>query len=166
MATFARPAFAATALLLTIACAPSEQSPPADGATVVTEIRALAATIERDLGEQGPQAWLLHFEDDPDFFMASDGGVAFHDFAAAREFLDDFAPAIASIELRWSNLRVAPLGPDQATMAASYTELLRDTEGIDTTFRGYFTATVVRTAAGWKLRNAHWSSPMSAAAVE
>lgn len=139
--------------------APSMADPPPGRADTGQQLRELMAAIERDLAARGPLAWLDHFDDGDDFFMASDGAIAFADIEAAREFLLEFAATIVDVQLRWSSLQVTLLSDNVATLGAAYEEVMRDVAGNERRFEGYFTGTAVRTAAGWKLGNLHWSSP-------
>jgi len=151
-----------TALLVALAGCASEPPPALDVASVAAVeagVRDLAASIARDLAAEGPDGWLGHFVDGPAFFMASDGEVRFPDFATATSFVHDLDARIASMQLTWGDLRIDPLTPTMAVMAAPYDERLTDTSGTEAHFTGYFTGLAVRTESGWKLRHLHWSSP-------
>lgn len=142
-------------LALALACqAPSDRArePLTEG-----DVRAFAAELARDLGERGPAAWADWFSEDPRFFMASDGRLAFDGRDQAEAFLADFAPRVVCLELAWSELRVEPVAPGLAMMAAEYDEVLLEGDGTRRTFRGYFTGLVERTPVGLRLRHAHWS---------
>ncbi len=114
--------------------------------------------IARDVSEKGPVAWLDYFEDGPDFFMASEGGLAFRDYPSAKIFIDNIlAKTIRHIDLRWDNEHVDPLTPAMASVAADFREELTDSTG-KSVQQGYFTGIAEQTNKGWQLRNAHWSA--------
>ena len=118
----------------------------------------MALEIVRDLHTEGPAAWLKYFTHSDNFFMASDGELSFANFDSASFFVHNFATTIKRVDLTWSDMRIDSLSPELATMAASFHEVMYNVTGIQNTPAGYFTGTVERTASGWKLRNAHWSS--------
>jgi ketosteroid isomerase-like protein len=130
-----------------------------DTAAIQAEVREMTTAISRDLASGGPNSWLDHFLDDEAFFMASDGRMLFPSYDSARVFIGGFAPGVTAIDLRWHHIRVDVLSSEQAVLAADYTEVISDTTGAHSPFRGYFTGLAQRTDSGWKLRHAHWSSP-------
>ena len=131
--------------------------PPVDDDAIRREVAAYADTIALDLRRDGPRAWLRHFERTPAFFMASGGRMEFPTYDSADVLVEDLAKRIRSMELKWSDVRVDPLTPSLAVLAASFREVVTDTAGAAMEFRGYFTAVAKRSGAGWRLRNAHWS---------
>ena len=95
-----------------------------EAAQVDGAVRSLMATIEHDVTHDGPVAWRKHFADSPAFFMVNDGQMAFPHSADATNGIKAFAATIKSIRLEWgSDLRVDPLTPNFAVVAASYSEL-------------------------------------------
>lgn len=131
----------------------------AESSAVEREVRAFAQRVASDVTREGPAAWARFFAEDPAFFMAVNGQVAFVDGAAAKAAIPGIARAIPQIELQWGkDLRVDVLGPDVAAMAAPYHELQVQMAGQRVEENGYFTGTVQRRAGQWKFRNAHWSS--------
>jgi hypothetical protein len=121
-------------------------------------VRDMASSISRDVGREGPDAWLRYFVEGPEFFMASDGKLQFSNFGDADAVLRAFSRGVAHLELTWDAIRIDPLAPGLAAMASSYGEVFTDPKGHTTRFNGYFTGTAVETPSGWKLRDAHWSS--------
>ena len=113
--------------------------------------------IAKDVTREGPVAWLRYFENTPGFFMASGGNLAFPDNDSATNFIkNDLVKIISKIELRWSNIRIDPLTPAFANVAANFHEDITDSTGKKMT-DGYFTGVAERAPQGWQLRNAHWS---------
>ena len=91
--------------------------------------------------------------------MAAEGRLAFPNGASARAALPEVARAIEHIELQWEEeLRVDPLAPDLAGMAAPYHEIRTGEAGGRVDEHGYFTGTVERKGGRWRFRNAHWSA--------
>jgi hypothetical protein len=132
----------------------------AHAAAIQDSVRDLASAIARDLERDGPTAWLSYFLDGPEFFMASDGQLVFPSVDSATSFVRGFAPGVAHMELRWEDMRIDPLTPGTAVLAASYHEVITDTAGSESRFQGYFTGVAVHTLTGWRLRDLHWSSPV------
>ncbi len=149
-------------LLLPILACERPSLDASHAAAIRDSVRIMAEAIAQDLRAGGPNAWLPYFDPDPAFSMASDGRLVFPDIDSARAFVGAFAPGIARMELAWTDLRVNPVGPGLATMAAEYREVLEDTTGGERHLAGYFTALAVHTRAGWRLRHMHWSSPPAA----
>ncbi len=127
-------------------------------ASIKDSVMQLANNTAKDITAKGPIAWLDYFENSPDFFMASDGDLAFVNYAAANSFIKNtLVHQMRAITLKWSNIRINPTSPDYATMAANFHEDITDLAGKTMPFDGYFTATVHQTTKGWKYLNMHWS---------
>ena len=135
-----------------------QQLSSADSLEVTNSVTQLAAAISRDLAAKGPSSWLDHFENSPQFFMASDGQLSFHDYQSAKLFIQDtLIKNINKITLRWSNMRIDPLTTHIAVIGSNFHEGITFASGQTLPFDGYFTGTADLTPDGWKLRNAHWS---------
>ncbi len=125
---------------------------------VKDSISSMAINITRDISSQGPAAWLNYFEDTPDFFMVSNGELAFRDYKSAKEFiLNKLVKNIPHIKLHLTNERIDALSSDLASIGADFREELTDKNGKTLNFEGYFSAIVHLTDHGWKLRNVQWS---------
>ena len=159
-------------LLLTVtlaACIPfaagANHSHPVipDGtASVDQAVRAFMRTVSDTVTSDGPMAWIKYFDASPAFFMAVNGQMAFPNPAAAREGTRKFAETIRHIELKWGDdLRVDALTSEFAVVAVSWREIQVDTAGHSVTETGYFTGLVEYREGRWRLRDAHWSSPVS-----
>lgn len=121
-------------------------------------ILKLADITAKDISTRGPIAWLDHFEDSPDFFMANEGSLALTSYHEAALFIKDtLIKVMPRITLQWSAIHVYPLTPQIAVMAANFHEEVADTSGKMTPYDGYCTATIRKTETGWKFRNLHWS---------
>lgn len=140
-------------------------APPSLNASQMSEIdlgvREMASAIARDVAADGPIAWLRYFTGDHEFFMANDGNLQFSDFGEAKAFLNKFSVGVAHLELTWVEIRVDPVAPGVAVMASPYREAITDNGGHVSRFSGYFTGLAVKTRSGWRLRDAHWSSPVA-----
>jgi hypothetical protein len=137
--------------------------PAASPEDVRAAVHAMADGIARDVSRDGPTGWLPHFAHVTGFFWATDGAVVIHDADAADAFVRSFAQQVPRVSLAWSDVRVEPIAPDAAVLAASAHEVLTQADGKSTTWDGYFTGTAVRTARGWQLRDGHWSRKPEAA---
>ncbi len=135
------------------------QSMTAERAAVVDQgVRAFAKTVAHDVTQEGPTAWRRHFSDSPAFFMASEGRLVFPDSASATAAIQDLPRTIKQIELRWGDdLRVDPLTPDLAVVAASYHEVQVSPEGRRVEESGFFTGIAEHRDGRWQFRDAHWS---------
>lgn len=139
---------------------------PARAAAVEDDVRAFTRTVAHDVTQDGPTAWRKHFSDSPSFFMAVDGRLVFPNSAAATAGIQDFARTNKQISLKWGDdLRVDPLAPDLAVVAASYHEVQVNTAGQRVDETGFFTGIAEYRDGRWQFRNAHWSEPVPPATV-
>jgi len=131
---------------------------PAHAAALVDSVRAFAVAVARDITRDGPAAWQGHFGRSPAFFMAAEGRMVFSTSDAATRGIAELRRVIRHMELRWEDsVRVDPLAPGLAVLAAPYHEVRVDTAGKRVEEAGYFTGLVEHGADGWRLRDAHWS---------
>ena len=134
--------------------------PPSQSASVESAVKAFAQTVAHDVTQDGPSAWRKHLEDSPAFFMAVNGQMAFPNSSAATAGIQAFAPTIKKIELHWGDdLRVDPLTPNFAVVAATYHEIWDATNGQHVDSTGFFTGTAEYRDGRWQFRDAHWSVP-------
>ncbi|HTS37822.1 MAG TPA: hypothetical protein VMH04_19260 [Candidatus Solibacter sp.] len=130
------------AVLFLVGCnKPVSDLSPANRANIETQVRGFLAEVSRDVTSEGPSAWQKEFADDPAFFMAADGFLAFPNRQAATRGIQQLPNVIKKIELRWGDdLRVDVLAPNLAMVAASYRELQTDPQGHQKADNGFFTA--------------------------
>ena len=62
---------------------------PQQKTNVLAEVQLMAETIAKNVSAEGPTAWLNGFENTPDFFMASDGQLAFPNYDSATDFINN-----------------------------------------------------------------------------
>ena len=125
---------------------------------VKDNVQAMLASIAKDVSDKGPIAWLDHFENSTDFFMASNGELVFPNIDTAKTFINNvLVKSMSKIKLQWKDIRIDPLTSTLAGVSAYYHEDASDSSGKTTPYDGYFTGTAIQTAEGWKLHNAHWS---------
>jgi hypothetical protein len=130
--------------------------------TTEGDVRKFMAQVAFDVTQDGPLAWLKHFENGPAFFMAVNGQLAFPDSNAAEVGTKKFAQGIRHLELKWGqDLRVDPLSAKFAVVAASWREIQIDSAGHRVEESGMFTGLVELRDGRWQFRDAHWSSPLS-----
>jgi hypothetical protein len=90
--------------------------------------------------------------------MAAEGRVVFPTSDAATRGIEELSRVIRHLELRWEDsVRVDPLAPGLAVLAAPYYEVRVDTAGKRVEEAGYFTGLAEHGTGGWQLRDAHWS---------
>ena len=135
---------------------------PSEAAAVVEGLRTFTANVAHDITQEGPLAWSKFFEDNPAFFMAVNGQMAFPSGAAAKSGIQNVALALKHIELKWGDdLRIDPLTPELAVVAAPWHEIQIDSAGHRVEETGFFTGLAELRDGRWQFRNVHWSSPMS-----
>ena len=131
------------------------------GCRIVEGLRTFTATVAHDITQEGPLAWSKFFEDNPAFFMAVNGQMAFPSGAAAKSGIQNVALALKHIELKWGDdLRIDPLTPELAVVAAPWHEIQIDSAGHRVEETGFFTGLAELRDGRWQFRNVHWSSPM------
>jgi hypothetical protein len=136
----------------------SQSLSPERRAAVEDGVRAFVRSVAHDVTEEGPAAWHKFFADDPSFFMADEGHLVFPDSQSANQAIQNLTRTIKSINLRWGDdVRIDPLTPTLAMVAAPYTEVRIDPEGHQVTEIGYFTGLAEYRSGRWQFRNAHWS---------
>jgi hypothetical protein len=146
---------------LLVACAgaaPSQQLPAAEALTVTNDVRTFVAAVADGVTRRGPSAWRDYFAETPAFFMAVDGHIAFGSSDDVTRGIQSVAKSIPHIELQWGDVRIDPLTPRLAMVAAPYHELQIDAGGRRVSMDGYFTALAELDPSGWRFRNAHWST--------
>ena len=136
----------------------SQSLSPLRAAVVEDGVRGFMQAIAHEVTLDGPAAWRKQFADSPSFFMAADGQMVFPDSAAATKGIHDLALDIKQIELVWGNdLRVDPLMPGLAVVAAPYHEVRVNTSGLRVEEAGFFDGNCG--ISKWALGTAHchWS---------
>jgi len=129
------------------------------GHTAEQDTKTFVQEVARDVTTEGPSAWRKHFADSPAFFMAVNGRMAFPNSAAATTGIESVSKEITHIELKWGDdLRVDPLTPNLAVVAASYREVQVHAAGNTVNDDGFFTAVAEKHDGHWQFRDAHWSS--------
>jgi hypothetical protein len=149
------------AAVTAVGCDPRDGAPdltPAQATAIADSVRTFAQAVAADVTREGPVAWRRHFAESPAFFMAAEGRLAFPNSETATRVIRDLARVITHIELRWGDgLRVDPLVPGLAILAAPYHEVRVDTAGHRVEETGFFTGLAEHRTGQWRLRNAHWS---------
>jgi hypothetical protein len=121
-------------------------------------VTAMMTLISRDITNGGPTQWLEWYEDDPGFYMSSDGEVKFSDYPSAVAYTRDSLPRMMShITLAWSHLHIDPLTPEFAAIGADFKEDVTLTGGQAITFSGFFNALAHFNGATWRIRNMNWA---------
>jgi hypothetical protein len=151
-------------VLASMACRSEGRSAPTldapHAAAITDSVRAFASTVAEGVTRAGPGAWQGFFLDTIAFFMASEGQLVFPTRDSATRAIQHLVQAIPHIELQWGpDLRVSPLAPGMALLAASYHEAQVDAQGHHLDERGFFTGVVLLHGTEWKFLNAHWSVP-------
>ncbi len=128
-------------------------------AAIEDSVRVFAESVAAGVSRDGPVAWRIYFEKSPAFFMASDGLLVFPSSDSATRAIQSLARMISHIDLHWGDdMRVDPLAPGLAILAASWHEVRVDASGHHVDERGFFTGAAEDHAGVWQLRDAHWSA--------
>ena len=131
---------------------------PAERMAVEESVRGFMARVSQEVTTEGPTAWSKEFETGPNFFMASEGKLAFASGEAAAKAIPDLPKMIKKIALRWENdLRVDVLTPSLALVGTTYQEVREGPDGAEITENGYFTGLAEQLGGEWRFRDAHWS---------
>jgi hypothetical protein len=142
------------------------QSPPprltgVAAPAVAASVRQFLADVAQGVSRDGPAAWQRYFAARPEFFMASDGVLAFRDGTAAIVGISAAAREIRHIGLKWgADARVDVLGPDLAVVGLPWSEVRELADGTAVADSGYFTGVVERQGGSWRFRDAHWSQAL------
>lgn len=129
-------------------------------ASVEQGVRQFMAQVAQDVTREGPAAWRKEFSGGPEFFMASEGKLAFANGQAAMQGIEGVAQMIKHIELKWGDdLKIDVLTPKLAVVGTSWTEEREDAQGHHVKESGYFTGVVEERDRKWVFRDAHWSVP-------
>ncbi len=140
---------------------------PRSAASETESVRTFMRAVAHDVTKVGPNAWLKYFDKSPAFFMVVNGTMPFPNGVAAQEGTRKFAEKNRRIELQWGNdLRVDPLAPGLAVVAASWHEVQIDTAGHRVEQAGYLTAVAEKRDGRWLFRDMHWSQPAASAAAK
>jgi len=121
-------------------------------------VEAFVHRVAEEVTREGPMAWKKEFADRPEFFMASEGQLAFRSSQEATQEIESVAKMIKNMELRWGDdLRIDVLTPELAVVGTTWKEMRVDVEGHTVTENGYFTGVAEKRNGQWKFRDAHWS---------
>ncbi len=122
------------------------------------DARSFMNSIATEVSTKGPSAWLFIFENNPDFFMASDGKLVFENYDSAKNFINNFLiKNITKISLQWNHANVQFLTDSFTQLRAGFHEDITNAKDSISRYDGYFTALAHYTNEGWKIRNVHWS---------
>ena len=142
--------------------ASADPQPTPSGADVRENVQAFMQRVASEVSQEGPTAWCRYFDTSPAFFMVVNGQLAFANGAAAQEGTKNFARTISHIKLDWEkDVRVDPLTPRFAVVAASWHEVQLDHAGHQVNESGYFTGVAQYQNGHWFFRDAHWSEPLA-----
>jgi hypothetical protein len=125
---------------------------------VMDSVQLMVDSIAKAISLEGPIAWIRYFENSPDFYMASEGQLAFTNNDSLANFLKNtYTKSVSKIELSWNHVRIDPFTSKIAAVAAIFHEDITDFAGRKTPSDGFFTGIAHQTSQGWQLQNAHWS---------
>lgn len=103
--------------------------------------------MERD----GLLAEFEFLDDSPEFFWIPPGYMSALDYDSVKTILENNAPAISSIQIKWENLEVNALTSETATFHGVVISAMTDTSGQVNSARMLESGTLIRRTDGWKL---------------
>ena len=125
---------------------------------VMDSVQLMVDSIAKAISHDGPIAWLRYFENSSDFYMASEGQLAFTNNDSLADFLKNtYTKSVTKIELSWNHVSIDPFTSKLAGVAAIFHEDITDTGGGKIPSDGFFTGIAHQTSQGWQFQNAHWS---------
>jgi hypothetical protein len=125
---------------------------------VMDSVQLMVDSIAKAISHDGPIAWLRYFENSSDFYIASEGQLAFTNNDSLADFLKNtYTKSVTRIELSWNHVRIEPFTSKLAGVAAIFHEDITDTAGGKSPSDGFFTGIAHQTSQGWQFQNAHWS---------
>jgi hypothetical protein len=127
-------------------------------AALADSVREVAARLAAEISAHGYRAFTPVMDSAPGYVWAYNGFIAFPSFDSmatwARSSPEPKTPEVFA----WDSVRVEPIAPGVATLAATYAETAPDRTGNQGTEKGVFTAVAVHRADGWKFTDAHTST--------
>jgi len=152
-----RPILAASCIIA--ACTPAAAPFGArERAAVADSVRELAARLAAQISAHGYRGFPPAMDSAPGYVWAYNGFIAFPSFDSMAAWTrTDPEPTVPEV-FAWDSVRVEPLAPGIAGVAATYTETRPDSTGRPQTEKGVFTAVAVHRSGGWKLTTAHTST--------
>ena len=131
---------------------------PAHQAALADSVREVAAAMAADVSARGYRGFPPVMDSGPGYVWAYNGFLAFTSYdsmaAWARAENEPHGPETFA----WDTVRVTPLAPGVAAVAATYVETQTDSAGAAKTEKGAFTAVAVHRADGWRFTDAHTST--------
>jgi len=145
--------------VLLASCAPSPAPfTPQHQAALADSVREVAARLAADVSARGYRGFVPAMDSAAGYLWAYNGFIPFTSFdsmaAWARSDPESQAPGVFA----WDSVRVEPIAPGVAGVAATYTETRPDSAGRPRTEQGVFTAVAVHREGGWKFTDAHTST--------
>jgi len=157
--SWARNGTVVVASLLVASCQPSAPAfGPAQREALADSVRELAARMAADVSAHGYRGFVQAMDSAPGYAWAYNGFLPFTSFDSMAAWArTDPEPKVPEV-FAWDSVRVEPIAPGVAGLAATYAETRPDSTGAPKTEKGVFTAVAVHRAGGWKFTAAHTST--------
>ena len=145
--------------LLVAACGPSAPPFTADHqAALADSVREATARLAAEISNHGYRAFTPVMDSAPGYVWAYNGFIAFPSFDSMATWTRSSPEPKVPEVFAWDSVRIEPIAPGVAALAATYSETAPDRNGNPGTERGVFTAVAVHRADGWKFTAAHTST--------
>jgi hypothetical protein len=144
---------------LVAACTPAAAPfTPAHRAAVEDSVREVTARLAAEISAHGYRAFVPVMDSAPGYAWAYNGFLPFTSFDSMAAWARSSPEPQEPGTFAWDSVRIEPLAPGVAAVAATYAEIAPDRTGTPGTEKGVFTAVAVHRADGWKFTNAHTST--------
>jgi hypothetical protein len=144
---------------LVAACTPAAPPfTPAHRAAVDDSVREVTARLAAEISAHGYRAFVPVMDSAPGYVWAYNGFLPFTSFDSMAAWARRDPEPESPETFAWDSVRVEPLAPGIAVVAATYTETRPDSAGRPNTEQGAFTAVALHRADGWKFTDAHTST--------
>ncbi len=147
------------ALAFLAACQPAAAPfTTAQQAALADSVREVTARLAADISTHGYRAFTPVMDSAPGYLWAYNGALVFPSFDSMATWTRSSPEPKEPETFAWDSVRVLPLAPGLAAVAATYRETAPDRTGNPGTEIGVFTAVAVHRAEGWKFTDAHTST--------
>jgi hypothetical protein len=132
-------------------CRRSVDLSPAERATIKSDVQLALTMMSDSVRTNGLTGWIPFLHNSTDFKWEYRGITSSYDTLVAgvrREAL-----RYRSVLVKWDSVQVEALSGNEAMLSAKYTEVILDTNGVQSTFTGMLNGQLERVAGTWKFRN-------------
>ena len=146
-----KPFLLVPAILLVLSnCTRNANPPQLDSESIKVDVRQMLSSMSDSIGSHGLAGWIPFLYRSPEFTWEFHGVQTSYDSLVQSEQREN--PRYRSITLTWDSIQVEPVAPDKATLFSTYSEIVIDTAGKQSTLTGSVEATVIKISGSWKIQ--------------